>query len=83
MRSVCVLVQWALLTCFYVRCNVVVAGKYTFLSLFLAVMLEAFEAKYDVQAGGACGCRMIRLTPPANSASPSSSHAGCGGYSGC
>jgi hypothetical protein len=29
----------------------VVVGKYTFLTLFLAVMMEAFESKYDAQAG--------------------------------
>lgn len=28
----------------------VVLGKYTFLTLFLAVTLEAFESKYDVEA---------------------------------
>lgn len=28
----------------------VVLGKYTFLTLFMAVLLEAFESKYDTEA---------------------------------
>jgi hypothetical protein len=33
----------------------VIVGKFTFLTLFLAVMMEAFESKYDAQVGASGG----------------------------
>lgn len=36
----------------------VIVGRYTFLTLFLAVMMEAFESKYDAQAGARTPCQL-------------------------
>lgn len=47
----------------------VVLGKYTFLTLFLAVTLEAFESKYDVEASSEA--YLAYKSTPYNSLQPS------------
>lgn len=60
--QVLTLEDWELLMYEYIKYNDhlaavyfvawVVLGKYIFLTLFLAVVLEAFESKYDIDANG-------------------------------
>jgi hypothetical protein len=42
----------------------VIVGKYTFLTLFLAVTMEAFESKYDAQASGELKVRIEPFPNP-------------------
>lgn len=45
----------------------IVVGKYILLTLFLAVTLEAFEAKYDTQVRTACSCYSAHAQVPVQS----------------